>query len=146
MTPQITAVGLFCEDVRVESSGQVSLIGIFLDNLNVDQVPGVMPKLSVYARVLLPVGPPAPKKVELILDAWGQRTVVGSMEQARLQEMFSTAAENATPLGGVVFTAHQTPFVVRETGLVLAIAVVDDREFPCGQIRFNVRPRSAAIA
>jgi hypothetical protein len=70
------AIGLFCEDIREEKSGQLNLIGIMPDNLNIPATPAptdgkilqaMIPKLALYVRVHLePEDDPGEVQISLI--------------------------------------------------------------------------------
>ena len=46
---------LYAEDVRQETSGQMSIVGVFQGGLRVPAVPTQLPKLSIIANLRLPV-------------------------------------------------------------------------------------------
>ena len=47
----ITAIALFCEDIREEQQGTSTIIGVLPDNLSVGPGPGFLPKLAIYLRI-----------------------------------------------------------------------------------------------
>ena len=46
-----SVIALFCDDIREERSGTVTIVGVYPDNLRLKQVPGTFPKMSVYVRM-----------------------------------------------------------------------------------------------
>lgn len=50
----ISAAGFFCEDVREESSGTHSIVGVQPDNIFVPAFPGVFPVMWLYVRIYFP--------------------------------------------------------------------------------------------
>jgi len=51
---------VFCEDIREEKDGRVSLIGVFQKGhkIIVSDIPGVLPKFSIYIEVYTPAERP----------------------------------------------------------------------------------------
>src|SRR5204863_9495434 len=49
----ITAIALFCEDIREEQQGTSDIVGVLPDNLSVGPGPGFLPKLAIYLRIHL---------------------------------------------------------------------------------------------
>ncbi|MCP1537784.1 hypothetical protein [Methylorubrum extorquens] len=47
----------FCEDIRFEASGSVSLVGVYNKDIVVPEFPIIIPKFGVYCVVVLPKRP-----------------------------------------------------------------------------------------
>jgi len=62
----VSAVALFCDDIREEKSGAITLVGIMPDNVEVPSIPGALPRLAIYVRVHLKVELP-PEPIEFFL-------------------------------------------------------------------------------
>jgi hypothetical protein len=89
MTLQV--VGLFCEDIREKKSGQITIVGIFPDNVNIPPPPPsisnpevpqttIIPKLGLYIRAHLGLeDDPGPMTVKLIM-ADGEQLVLGTFD------------------------------------------------------------------
>ena len=55
---------LYAEDVRQETTGQMSIIGVFQGGLRVPSVPANLPKLAIISNLRMPFGK-APTSVKL---------------------------------------------------------------------------------
>lgn len=55
MTDKFEAMSIFCEDIRGEKSGQDTIIGIYPDNVAVEVLPFIFPKIGVYIRIRVAV-------------------------------------------------------------------------------------------
>lgn len=50
--PNVWGRALFCEDVRRETSGQISLIGCYTSGIATPKLPVILPKLAVYVELM----------------------------------------------------------------------------------------------
>ena len=50
--PDLWGRSLFCEDVRRELSGQISLIGCYTSGIETPKFPAILPKLAVYVEIV----------------------------------------------------------------------------------------------
>lgn len=46
--------GYFCDDIRDEIDGKVTLVGCYMGSLGVSKFPAIIPKLCAYVRLLAP--------------------------------------------------------------------------------------------
>src|SRR5262245_31880489 len=112
----LSAVALFCEDIREEKAGTYTIIGIFSDNISVPGLPFAFAKLGIYARLTFPVSD-APSPIALrLVEADGKEvplTVFGEdiIETARKQSI-----EKGAVNGGLIATALIVGFGVRQAG------------------------------
>lgn len=51
MAKNANAITFFCNDIREEKSGQVSLIGVFDDVVRVESLPTIVPKIAIMAML-----------------------------------------------------------------------------------------------
>lgn len=57
---------LYAEDVRQETTGQMSIIGVFQGGLRVPSVPANLPRLAIISNLRMPFGkPPTSVKLEV---------------------------------------------------------------------------------
>ena len=67
---------LYAEDVRQESTGQMSIIGAFQGGLRVPTVPVHLPKLTIIANLRVPAEtPPTSVKIEVHRDGEVHQTI-----------------------------------------------------------------------
>lgn len=57
------AVALFCDDVRQELGNKYSLMGCYGDELIIERLPALLPKLGVQLRAITPIDRPFKKLV-----------------------------------------------------------------------------------
>lgn len=57
---------IYCDDVRLEVGGKLSLIGVYQNKLIAQQLPIVLPKLCVFVKVTTPVDQPF-EKLDVVL-------------------------------------------------------------------------------
>ncbi len=55
---------IFCDDIRHETSGKLTLVGVYSDSLVVSTLPVTLPRLCLVARLLSPMNE-APSAVKL---------------------------------------------------------------------------------
>lgn len=58
MSVERTLSGIFCDDIRHEMGGKVSLIGCYTDAMLVFEFPTVLPKLCAQVRLMTPSNRP----------------------------------------------------------------------------------------
>lgn len=126
-----TIIGLFCEDIREEKSGQDTLIGVLPDNLNIPNVPAIMPKLGIYIRVQLERNA-NPQTLKIKLRVPG----AADMPMTKLDNLISQAKTEAEthglPFAGLVARGVISPFPIHALGSIEAIVEVDGAEYVCG--------------
>src|SRR5689334_2870375 len=106
-------IGLFCDDIREEKSGQDTIIGILPDNMNVAKYPSVTPKLGLYLRVHIDPKNPASKIVAKFKTPWDQHEIGGADEDL-IKQAVDQANEKKLPLGGIVLKALIVPFQMQK--------------------------------
>lgn len=135
---EISAIGLFCEDIREEKSGTDSLIGVLPDNMNIPQANVVMPKLCAYVRInFRPDYDPG--EVAVILrfpdGSTSKPSVLGG---ETLQRARNDALKSGSPFVGVITKYVMTPYHIRDLGRVEAIVRHRLEEKVCGAINFRI--------
>ena len=145
MTP-VTAVGLFCDDIREEKAGTDSLVGVMPDSLNMPQFPGVLLRLSLYVRVLADPGTKLgettlwlrlPDGKERHLQTIDAAVIDGSQEQAR-RALF--------PYAGLIMRVAFQNFPVPAPGRMDAIVKWRGGEAICAALNFQLTPEGASDA
>jgi hypothetical protein len=128
MTRVPNVAGVFCEDIREEKSGSETLVGVLPDNLSMTQLPGAMPKLAVYLRVMIDPHRPPKKIKSSIRTPWGQTIPLGEADDALIKTAVGQANANGLPLAGIVLKGLMSPFLVQSQGIILAVVDVDGKE------------------
>lgn len=133
------AIALFCEDIREEKAGTVTLVGVMPDNTELPQVPVIFGKLCFYVRFHLEPGvDPGEVSVKLSFPD-GNVTTLGGFEPDLVKKVIRGAADSGTPFAGLVFTAVAAPFPIPMPGRVVVIAKIGETETPCGALNFTLR-------
>jgi hypothetical protein len=138
----VSAVAIFCEDIREEKSGQDTIVGTFSDNIALPGAPPdappnalfVLPKLAVYVRMNLDFGR-QPKQLSVkLLNTNGTVVTHGAWEPATIHKAFQDSRSTNMPLVGFVLKFVVGPFQVPSAGKIIAIATIDDAEHIIGAL------------
>lgn len=133
------ALCLFCEDIRQEQGSQETLIGILPNNINVQSLPGMMPKLGVYVRYHFSIDY-RPKSVQsFFLDTEENEILKMGIDESLLSETFSSSKRLNQPILGFMSRAVTAPFVFNHEGLYKVITDVDGEQFVAGILDIRVQ-------
>jgi hypothetical protein len=133
----VSAICLFCEDIRTEANEVNTLVGILPDNLNVPGIPGNMPKLGMYVRINLdPAAEPCSISLELALP-WGDVIPLGEIDQSLIAKARKDAQNSRAPVAGIISRSLFSPFPILGEGRIRAIAKIRDEPVTVGSL--NIR-------
>jgi hypothetical protein len=143
MTIHVT--GFFCEDIREEQSGQVSIVGILPDNIQLPKPPEVMksprlvlPKLGLYVRIRISMeGTLNPMPVSLIMPN-GERLRLGEADLELIEKSRREALAGGIPIATIIFHALIQGFTVAQPGLIIAVLESEGIEYQFAVL--NVKP------
>jgi len=115
---------LYADDVRQESTGQLSLIGMFQGGLRVPEVPAQLPKLAIIANLFTPSNhKPAAVRLEVYLDGEVLETVQPPPE---FMQVVQAAPDTELEEGHhMQFVVGFTGFQVRSAARLSVRAIVD---------------------
>ncbi|WP_439925704.1 hypothetical protein [Nitrobacter sp. JJSN] len=147
----LQVLGLFCEDIRDEKSGQVSIVGILPDSIqlppppdNKEHLTAILPKLGLYIRVMLPLeGPSGPMPVGLAMPD-GTTISLGDIGTDVIAKAKSEAIANHLPLAGLIFHATMQGFQIATTGLMSAVLDCEGERNVCAMM--NVKPATSTAS
>ncbi len=122
----------FCEDVRQEASGSITIIGVFPDNLGADTFPFMLPKLTVHARAVFEL-PTAIQTYSIAVRVPGQEKPVASQSFARA-EILQLLEGSKPPIATLVTTIGFANAVFTEPGLATIEATLDGELFLCAAL------------
>lgn len=127
---------LYAEDVRLEASGQYSVIGVFPGAaIDVSSADKVMPKVAVVATLSVPFSEfPVDAQVRFEL-LWKEQVIQQRVAPAPpMQE-----AREKDPTGNAIaqFVNVVSPLQVGEGGVMQAVAYVNDLRIPGMPLRIN---------
>ena len=146
----VSAVALFCEDIREEKGDVDTLIGILPDNVNVSSeiksgepgqpiLPRVLSKLCIYVKLNFdPSEEFTEGKAQLVLPD-GTRKDVGVIRPQTISEAKIKAKENGIPVAGIKLRMVFGGFQVRGSGLMMVEMVLGDRTYLAGAINFKMK-------
>ena len=139
----VSIVGIFCEDIREEKSGQDVIVGTLPDNLSVAKTPGLMPKLSVYLRIHFDAGGMPPKSISVkMIDTDGTERPLPQWEPALIEQAFTDSRTNQMPIAGLISKITFSPYPVSSLGRILIVATIDGADHIAGAL--NVVPDASA--
>lgn len=142
--PEFPAVGLFCEDIREEKSGQFTLVGLLPDSINVPSVPGMLPKLCLYVRVHInpPEADPGPISARILMPD-GSELVRNDVKPDSVNNARERAVAKGTPVVGIILRFTAMPLPVATEGRILAEVTIGQRTSICGSLAINVKPTTS---
>jgi hypothetical protein len=136
VTCQFSAIGLFCETVREEKSGQDTIIGIFQDNVQVPQIPGAFPQIAVYIRINLSTKATAKTLASKLIFPNGKEILLGQDDHT-ISMALTEANTSGAPYAGIKVKAIISPFPVELAGIVKLVTALDGVEHVCGMINIK---------
>jgi len=139
MSP-ISVVALFCEDIRDEVGGTISLIGIFSDNAElpplVEGTAVMISKLSVYIRINFDADRdlPAPIKYHVIMPD-GVRIPAGEINKETIDSARSTK-RLGNPIAGLFGRFQMNSLVFAKPGRIVVEVDIDSETYLAGALNF----------
>ena len=134
----IIGTSLFCEDMREEAQGTVSLIGVLPDTILLKSLPSALAKFCIYTRInfdpSIELG-----SVELLLR-------LPSQPDERLtpidEALIAKAAQEAegAPVAVIVSRIAFPNFVIRSAGRILCVMKVNGQEIVTGALNVGTSP------
>lgn len=151
----LNVVGMFCEDIREEKSGQISLIGILPDNINIASPPldrpmsrAAIPKLALFVRIHIGIDyDVGPMSLQLTLP--DERKIdLGAIERSFVEKSKKEARAKRLPIAGIISRVVLMNFQLPESGIVTAILEAGQEKHICAvlnaQIMQQVSPAPTA--
>ena len=133
-----SVICLFCEDIREEKKNTDIIIGVMPDNIRVAQVPGLFPRLALYARIQSPVDDPPPS-ISLRLELPGGKSIdLSGMPQEEITKAVEMARQNEAPYIGIILKAILGNVSIESPGRFSAIARLGDKEYLAGTLNVKI--------
>lgn len=115
----VTAIALFCEDVREEKAGTVTIVGVLSDGLAVPAFPGMLAKLALYVRFNVRIDATA-KAADLYLSSPNAPSVlVAHIDQSLIVQAQEEARRGGSDIAGLYSVAMFSPFPVLAPGRIV---------------------------
>jgi hypothetical protein len=134
----ISAVALFCDDIREEKMGGHTIIGVMGDNVALPEFPVVLPKLGIYLRLHIPTSA-KPEKYEIYLNfPNGNRVLVSTIEHDLVEDTINKAVEAGNGIAGIISQLIASQFPIEQPGRIEAELEWSDRKMIIGSLNFLV--------
>jgi hypothetical protein len=150
MKTPTSVIAIFCEDIREDKSGQLSLIGILGDNVGVPPLPedaknfaGTIPKLFVYIRISFDVSEElGPISIRMILPN-GSSVPAGNVEQKTVEQARATR-EKGNPVAGIVLRIQfGGPIITSLPSRMIVEVTIGSQTYIAGALRFEIAEQLA---
>lgn len=135
------AHAVFCDDIRQEMGGKITLVGIYQGQCLVPAIPCSLAKLCVSITISAPRSSP-PKAVQVKGTYAGAEVISMNLDQTQIDAIMS-GSPNHRPDGKrmmLVLMGIMSPFMVKEPGRLALQVLADDDELPCDSLDINVAP------
>lgn len=140
------ATALFCEDIRREHNGQETIVGIFPDNIAVEGVPTVIPKMAVYLRVHSSLDFPLDSITLRLLAPNGEELASSDAEHDLIKQAFDNSREKGADFAGIVMRFVLSPVHVQTTGRFRASIRINGDETAVGTLNILLRNSTGSSA
>jgi hypothetical protein len=153
MTLPTSVIALFCENIREEKSGQISLIGIFGDNINVGPPPnvventvGLIPRLHAYVRISFDSSsaPPAPFVINLRLPD-GNVVATVNIEKTTVDEALGTWNQG-NPVSSVFSNIQMGGAIPGLPGRIAIEVTISDTVYIAGTLNLQFEQPVTSVA
>jgi hypothetical protein len=142
VTIPISAIALFCEDIREEKAGTQTIIGITPDNLEIPASAGVLPRFSFFIRLNFdPDEKLSAGKIRITFPN-GQVDEPITIEEEVFEKARKEAKEQGSPIAGIFsrVVAQNLPISL---GRMLVEMVFPDRKLLLGTTNFILSQQPA---
>jgi hypothetical protein len=88
---------IYCDDIRSELGGKVSLMGVYSGDMFFRELPGVLPKLCAHVLLRLPFSRPPKQQIRISLVMDGKAIAEAVMDEVALAATPLPPPDKATP-------------------------------------------------
>lgn len=131
------AISIFCEDIREEVGGSVSLIGVMPDNVGVASADRALPKLMVYTRINLSLDEEIQEITCFLRTQDGEEVAHSVFPVEQMKESFEQAKSQGNVFVGFVSRVGAAAFPA-SPGRVISITKYRGTEYVAGSLNFVV--------
>lgn len=144
----MNAIGFFCEDIREERSGQLTLVGLLPDNMMVPPPPGdllernpnarpIIPRIALYVRIHVGTNESLqPMKLKLIFPD-DSEIELGDVGADVIEKGKRQAAQKELPIAGIVLHAVFQALRAPQNGLLRAVLQSENDQIVCAILRLT---------
>jgi hypothetical protein len=133
-----SVIGLFCDDVREERSGTVTIVGVYPDNLALKQVPGVFPKMCVYVRIHLRTDFRPGKIITRVVMPNGEVVNSDEADPQVVNNALEKARQAGSPYAGLIAKFAMVNLHVTNLGRMQALVSIGDKEYIAGALNLKL--------
>ena len=138
----VSVVGFFCDDVRQEKSNTVTLVGVYPDNISVQEIPFVFARLCAYVRSHLgPDFKPA-RIVTTLLSASGEELNKNEAAEEVVAEVLRKVRAEGKPYGGLIATLTMVPMPATQPGRLRVLVSIADKEYTATALNVMVASKA----
>ena len=148
----ISAIALFCEDIREEKSGMHTLIGIMPDNVSVSRPSGKslddapIAKLCVYLRIHFAPTDEVIAGTARILTPDGNAIDLGDITQDIIEQAKAAATRLGNPTAGLLTRAKLPHFSLNTLGTFTVEVTLGSGRYVAGYVNFQHPQKEAATS
>ena len=155
MTP-LSIIGVFCEDIRVETGDTLTLVGLLPDNIHTapleassDQAEEasagqrrLLGKLCIYVRANFEPQDPV-EKIDLRLTLPNDEVVeIGSASSDMIEKAKRDAEEKGNALAGIMTRCMLQPFQLPKAGILKLEAIIGSEVRIIGHLNFKLEEKA----
>lgn len=147
-------MALFCEDIREEANGVITIIGIIPDNVNVATMPitpdgkpkpdpatKILSKLCIFARINFDPAYEMPEANIRLVPSEGAAIELGKIDRKTIDTARQQATERGNLLAGVFSRATLNGFPIPQKGTLKVEIAFPKETIIAGAIYFQPHPR-----
>lgn len=146
---QLNIVTLFCESGRQEVQGQMSLVGIFPDNIQLTppqdanfevakNVAASIPRLFAYTRLNFEIENPPSKDSYIIVEYNNDFLTKFPVGADNIERAIREAKGLGSKYGGILLNLDMQPFFVPKDGRLNITYVDGDNKILSGSLKFTI--------
>jgi hypothetical protein len=151
MTNPTSVMALFCDDIREDKSGTLSLMGIFADNASVPALPdvatgtvGLIPRLCVYIRVNFDVSVELGDVSMKLIGPDGAQIFAQTIDDATIAQARATR-ERGNPIAALISHIQLINAPLPKLGRFIAEVTVGRQTYLAGALNYLIAEDIAKV-
>jgi hypothetical protein len=141
---EISAIALFCSDVRQERGGTETIVGILPDNVNVPRFPGGFVQMTIYVRIHLSTTYHPAEIVARVVLPDGKELDRAELQPDLIEQSREKAKVSGAPYVGLLARFAVAPLRIQEPGQLQAIVSVDGVDIVAGVLNCRLKEASTS--
>lgn len=135
----------YCDDIRQEIGGKITLVGIYSGKCLLQSIPGVLPKLCIALSMVTPKVDPF-RSIQVSAVFAGAEVVRIELDESQIQNiMAANPSIDPTERKAMTLTLMGviSPFSVPSAGRLKINVTADDRDLYCEHLEIDIAPPEA---